>query len=220
MAHDSLLVSCMERENDERIGRLIARLAVAVIAADHRITSPELASLERLDRLNLGALGGIVREEIERAVHQPVDVAATCAALPRLGDQGAALVLTALADLVASDRVVALRERDVFFRIARDLGVAAPAAKCILEAAISPDGRRETVPASSPDSGGYPAFRVLGVEPGASRSRIETTYREALQHYDPRRMAEELGPDFAALAVRRLATITDAYEAALDTLAS
>jgi DnaJ-domain-containing protein 1 len=214
----------MEREHDAPIGRLIARLAAAVIAADHRITSSELASSERLDRLNLGALGGILRDEIERAVHAPIDVAATCAALPRLGDDGAALVLTALADLVASDRVVALRERDVFFTIARDLGVAPAQAARILDAAISPDGRPETVPTPSfegrPEAApfsGHGAFLVLGLEPGASRSRIETTYREALEHYDPLRMARELGPDFAALAVRRLAKITDAYEAALDT---
>jgi hypothetical protein len=59
---------------------------------------------------------------------------------------------------------------------------------------------------------------MLGLEPGANRSRIETTYLEFVQRYDPLRTAEELGPDLAALAVRRLATITDAYETALATL--
>ena len=187
------------------LDRLIARLAAAVIAADRRISSPEL---ERLD--GPGAFGALVRDEIERVSREPVDVAATCAALPPLGEDAATLVLTALAELVASDRVVALRERDAFRAIAGHLGIRPAPATRILEAAISPNGTREAVP--------DPAFRLLGLEPGAIRSRIETTYLQLVQRYDPLRMAEELGPDLAALAVRRLARITDAYEAALATL--
>jgi uncharacterized tellurite resistance protein B-like protein len=211
MARGWLIVIGMERQLPDGLDRFIARLAAAVVAADHRITSPEL---EHLDRIGLGPLGGLVREEIERAAREPVDVAATCAALPPLGEDAATLVLTALAELVTSDRVVALRERDVFRTIAGHLGVRPAAAARILEAAISPNGAREVVPAS----GKRPALRILGLEPGANRSRIETTYLQLIQRYDPLRMAEELGPDLAALAVRRLATITDAYETALATL--
>jgi uncharacterized tellurite resistance protein B-like protein len=218
MARSWLLVNGMERENQEGLDRLIARLAVAVIAADRRIAPPEMASLERLDRIGFGAPSGIVREEIERAVREPVDVAATCAALPRLGEDAATLVLTTLAELVTSDRVVALRERDVFRTIAGHLGIGAAAATRILEAAISPNGVREAVPPPHVVPDKHPAFRMLGLEPGASRSRIETTYLQFVQRYDPLRMAEELGPALAALAVRRLATITDAYETALATL--
>jgi hypothetical protein len=202
----------MERQMQAGLDRLIARLAAAVIAADHRITSPEL---ERLDGLGLGALGALVRDEIERASCDPVHVAATCAALPPLGEDAATLVLTALAELVTSDRVVALRERDVFRAIAGHLGIRPATATRILEAAISPNGTRETVPEPFRR---HPAFRLLGLEPGASRSRIETTYLQLVQRYDPLRMAEELGPDLAAMAVRRLAVITDAYETALATL--
>jgi hypothetical protein len=206
-----LIVNRMERQLPDGLDRLIARLAAAVITADHRIASPEL---ERLDRIGLGPL---VRAEIERAGRDHVDVATTCAALPPLGEDAATLVLTALADLVTSDRVVALRERDVFRTIAGHLGIRPAGATRILEAAISPNGGREFVPPPA-RFGGHPAFRLLGLEPGASRSRIETTYLELVQRYDPLRMAEELGPDLVALAVRRLAVITDAYETALVTL--
>jgi DnaJ-domain-containing protein 1 len=214
--------------NRKGLGRLIARLAVAVIAADGRITTAELAALGRLDGLGLGPLADVAREEMERAIHEPVDVRATCAALPPLGEEGAALLLTVLAELAASDRLLAPRERDVFNTVAGHLGVGPAAAARILEAAISPPpgGEQEAIrppippeAALSVDANQQRAFRVLGLEPGASRSRIDTTYLELVQRYDPARVSE-LGPEFAALAVRRLATITDAYEVALGSLAS
>jgi len=57
--------------NRNDLGRLIARLAVAVIAADGRITTAELAALARVDDLDLGPLSDVAREEIERAIHGP-----------------------------------------------------------------------------------------------------------------------------------------------------
>jgi DnaJ-domain-containing protein 1 len=225
LARGWLSEAAMDRES---LGRLIARLAVAVVAADARITTAELAALGRLDGLGLGSLAGVVREELERAAHEPVDVRATCALLPPLGEEGAALLLTALAELVAIDRLLAPREREVFSTVADHLGVDPAAAARILEAAISPPPGREPevigaptppVTAPSPDPTHQRAFRVLGLEPGASRSRIDTAYLDLVQRYDPGRVSE-LGPEFAALAVRRLATITDAYEVALGSLAS
>jgi uncharacterized tellurite resistance protein B-like protein len=213
----------MEREN---VGRLIARLAVAVIAADGRITPAEVAALGRLDALGLGPLSALAREEIERAVQQPIDVEATCAELPRLGEEAAALLLTVLAEIAASDRVLAPRERDVFEAVAGHLGVAPSAAAHILEAAISAVGAAEPEGAPPPvraeagtpaDPSRQRALRVLGLEPGAGRSRIDATYLDLVQRYDPARVAD-LGPEFAVLAVRRLAAITDAYEAALASL--
>jgi DnaJ-domain-containing protein 1 len=214
--------------DQESLGRLIARLAVAVIAADGRITREELTALERLDGLGLGPLANVAREEIERAIHEPVDVRATCAALPPLGEDGAALLLTVLAELAASDRLLAPRERDVFNTIAGYLGVGPAAAARILESALSPPpgGEQATirppthaVAAPSLDPNQQRAFRVLGLEPGASRARIDTAYLDLVQRYDPGRVSE-LGPEFAALAVRRLATITDAYEVARESPAS
>jgi hypothetical protein len=207
----------------EPLGRLIARLAVGIIAADGRITPTELAALARLDGLGLGSLAGVAREEIERAIQEPVDVPATCAALPPLGEEAAALLLSVFAELAASDRLLAPRERDAFDTVAHHLGVGRAAAAQILEAAVSPPpgGEEEAIRASTPaevtpssDPARQRAFRALGLEPGAPRSRIDATYLDLVQRYDPARVGA-LGPEFAALAVRRLATLTDAYELAL-----
>ncbi len=210
------------------VGRLIARLAVAVVAADGRIATAELVALKRLDGLGLGPLANAARLETERAIHEAVDVRATCAALLPLREDAAILLLTVLAEIAASDRLLAPGEREVFNTVAEHLGVDAAVAARILEAAtwpapdaagepkpLSPPARDETVAQRDPNH--QRAFRVLGLEPGASRLRIDASYLQLVQRYDPARVGG-LGPEFAALAVRRLATITDAYEAALGSL--
>ena len=210
----------------ESLGLLIARLGVAIIAADGRITTAELAALARLDRLGLGPLDEVAREEIERAIQQPIDVRATCAALPPLGEKAAALLLTVIAELAASDRMLAPRERDVFNAVASHLGVAPATAAQILEAAMAPPPTTAGAPEpprttgaaeARPDPELQRAFRLLGLEPGADRSRLDSTYLDFVKSYDPARVGD-LGPEFAALAVRRLAAITDAYEIALASL--
>jgi DnaJ-domain-containing protein 1 len=51
----------------------------------------------------------------------------------------------------------------------------------------------------------------LGIEPGADADSIDEAYRRIIARYDPTRVLP-LGPEFAALAVRRLADATAAYE--------
>lgn len=219
--------------SDIDIRRLIARLAVAVMAADSRITASELGALGRFDDLGLGPLGDVAREEIERVAHEPIDVAATCIALPTLTDEAADLLLGALAELAACDRRLAPREREVFHLVAGHLGRDAAAAARMLEDALAAAhmlddalaatarGAPKGVPSASADGGGDAAaaplrraLGVLGLEPGAGRSRIEAAFLDRVQRYDPAKVGE-LGPEFAALAVRRLAAITDAYEVAI-----
>jgi uncharacterized tellurite resistance protein B-like protein len=214
------------------IRRLIARLAVAIMAADGRITTAELGSLRRLDDLGLGPLGDIAREEIERAAREPIDVAATCTSLPALTHEAADLLLGALAELAACDRHLADREREVFHLVAGHLGLDAAAAARMLEDALTAarafedvlparaGGASEAAPCASADGAQEAvaplrrALRVLGLEPGAARSRIDAAFLDRVQRYDPAKVGE-LGPEFAALAVRRLAVITDAYEVAI-----
>ncbi len=209
----------MER-ND--LGRLIARLAVSVIAADGRITASELAALERLDELGLGPLAPVARAEIERAVHVPVDVEATCAALPPLPDEAATLLVAVLADIAASDRVLAPRERETFTTVADRLGVEPAVAARLLEVAA---GHLPSEPPPEPpsrageragaaDAARLQALRRLGLEPGASRADVDAAYLGLVRRYDPAKVAE-LGPEFAALAIRRLAAATDAYDVAV-----
>lgn len=206
--------------SDERndLRRLIARLALAVMAADGRVTRAELDALSRFDALGLGPLEDVAREEIERALQKPIDVAETCIALPPLTHQAADLLLGALADLAASDGLLSPREREMFHLVAGHLGLDAAAAARVLERALA---ARKPI-ASAPAAGDGDerrvevrrALAVLGLEPGAVLGRIDEAFLECVQRYDPAKVGE-LGPEFAALAVRRLAAITDAYEVAI-----
>ena len=229
MARDWLLSTHVSEKD---IRRLIARLAVAVMAADKRITTPEIGALGRLDDLGLGPLGDVMREEIERAAHEPIDVAATCISLPTLTDEAVDLLLGALAELAACDRLLAPREREVFHLVAGHLGLDAAAAARMLEDARSAaymledalsdraTGAPKAAPSPSPDDdeGAAAPLRralgVLGLEASAGRSRIDAAFLDRVQRYNPAKVGE-LGPEFAALAVRRLAAITDAYEIAV-----
>jgi hypothetical protein len=198
----------------DEIGRLIARLAVAILAADGRITAAERAALGRLDDLGLGRLADVAEEEIEAALHAPIDVRATCAALPRLGDGSATLLLEVLAELAGTDRLLAPRERDVFDMVASHLGVDGEGAGHILAAAYAPAAAEPPPADTAPSDACALAFRILALAPTADRERIEAAYLELVQRFDPARIGE-LGAEFAALAVWRLAAITEAYETAL-----
>src|ERR1051325_8157831 len=92
--------------------RLIVRLAVAVMAADGRISADEREILNRLDHLGFGVLTGLVEGEIARAAQWPIDLRATCAGLQALSPHGATVVLNALAELAVCDGTLALEELD------------------------------------------------------------------------------------------------------------
>lgn len=206
------------------MSRSIARLGVAIATADRRVTSEEIAAFGHLDALGLGSLADAVREALEQAAEEPVDVAATCAALRPLSEQAAALLLTVLAEIATSDRELAPSERAVFDDIARGLGLRATIAARILDAAQRDgDGRDDGEPAPAEPSQRpwndhvQRAFQLLRLDPRATREVLDATYMAFVQRYDPHKMSE-LGADFAALAVRRLATITDAYDVARATV--
>jgi len=204
---------------DQDIRRLIARLVVAVMAADGRITASELDALDRLDGLGLGPLSDLAREELERAIQEPIDVGATCRSLGALDPDAAALLLAALAEIAASDRLLAPRERETFNVVAAHLGVGAAEAGRILDAAMpgpgKPRGAEEPAPAGDPRL--EQAYRTLSLEAGAGRARVDAAYLGLVQRYNPAKVIE-LGPEFAALAVHRLADITAAFETARASL--
>jgi tellurite resistance protein len=210
----------MSHDQDD-LRRLIARLALAVMAADGRVTSAELDALSRFDALGLGPLRDVAREEIQRALHKRIDVAETCSALPPLTHQAADLLLGALADVAASDGLLSPREREMFHLVAGHLGLDAAAAARVLERALAATAARKCVPsaAAAPEGDGRGAevrwaLAVLGVEPDAGLLSIDEAFLAGVQRYDPAK-AGVLGPEFAALAIRRLAAITDAYEVAI-----
>jgi uncharacterized tellurite resistance protein B-like protein len=123
--------------------RLIARLAVAVMAADRDVTPTELAALEglalrelpalaRLERLGLGALAGYAFEEVRRLEREPVDVVAVCRALRGAAPEAGPAVLAALVEVAAVDGPLGGAEIEVLHTVAARLGVGLTQARRVL----------------------------------------------------------------------------------------
>jgi len=225
-------------EQDPR--RLIVRLAVAVMIADGRITATECDAMAYLDRLGLGPLSTLVEEEVERALRHPIDLIDTCEGLADASPQAAAVILTLLAEIAASDGSVSGKELLTFHTVARQLGLSSMEADHILDLAVASHGARlvrdiEAVSAASkvmvpptpephhapPRNGsGVPAgapdlkraCRILGVTAAADREQVDRAYIALVERYNPIELAT-LGPEFAALAVRKLAEATAAFHA-------
>jgi DnaJ-domain-containing protein 1 len=204
------------------------------MGADRRIGPQEFAALEglgerelpalgQLDRLGLGTLSEYAYEEARRADEKAVDVAAACAELRAAAPRAASTILAALAELAASDGALAPREREVLLAVGRGLGLTPRDVRVILTTATAEAsapaadvtiGRpRPRVVASRGDV--EAAHRVLGIEPGAGAEQIDAAYRRLVDRYNPAKVVE-LGCDFAVLAIRKLAGITDAYDTAMS----
>jgi DnaJ-domain-containing protein 1 len=217
--------------------RLIARLAAAVMIADGRITPNECDAAMQLDDLGLGPLSQFVEEEVERAMSCPIDVAVTCAGLADANPQAAAVILTALAQVAACDRTLSPPEIEVLTTMAEHLGLSVEDAVHIMESVLRPSattwdeeksGETVKIRTASPSGPGQSgssscdpslenAYRLLGVAPGASRALIESAYLGLVERYNPAKVID-LGPEFAALAVRRLSEVTSAFQVALAAL--
>lgn len=214
--------------------RLVARLAVAVMAADRRVGPTELAALEglgsrelpaiaALDRLGLGALSTLAFEEARRAETEPPEIDATCALLRARLPHAVPGVLAALSEIAASDGPLVPAETRVLGAIAKRLGMAAGEARLLFATTVAAElapseqdltiGRRRHVSTVALAQ----ARRILGVQAGARAETIEAAYRRLVDRYNPAKVAA-LGGDFAALAVRKLAGITDAYDTVLSAL--
>jgi DnaJ-domain-containing protein 1 len=225
---------------DQDPRRLIARLAVAVMVADGRIAPAEIDTIERLDALGLGPLSRLAGEEIQHAIDQPIDVPATCEGLTAASPEAAAVILAALAEVAASDQSVSVRELNTINTVARLLGLTPSAAAQIVNAAMAANGASlaGTPPGPSnaepvlvihhrPDEAPPPAafvnpdldraYRVLGVGAGTSRVYLDAAYLRLIERYNPAKV-EDLGAELTALAVRKLAEATAAFETVRDAL--
>ncbi len=202
-------------ENDPR--RLIARLAAAIVASNGHVTAPEIEALDELDLLGLGRLSEIAREEMMHAVEEPIDVQAACDALAAVGPETLEVVLTVLARVATSNGAPGESARRTFEAIATALGVPTIDAVRMLDAAAARRARpslgSERRPGVPPERGRTDAERRLGVEAGASLERLEAAYLAAVERYAPAKLAP-LGAEFVALAVRKLAALTEAFEEA------
>jgi DnaJ-domain-containing protein 1 len=208
--------------------RLLAQLAVAVIAADGRVTTSELEAVARLDDLGLGRLSALVEEELRSATHRRIDLGATCRLLRERVPDAAPVILAALAQLAASDRALAESELALLGQAASGLGLSSADAQEILSSVLSgpaPSPAPAAAPATPqpPAPGVAPpvgqALALLGLDASARRAELDERYRQLVARYDPAKVID-LGPDFAALAIRKLGELTDAYEVVADALSS
>jgi uncharacterized tellurite resistance protein B-like protein len=223
-------------ERDARV--LIAQLAVAVMVADARMTSSERAAAEQLNGWGLGSLSGLVEREIQRAMLQPINVRAVCAALAPMGPDACSVILTALAEIAASDREVSEAELSMLNIIGNLLGLDAADTNQILQTAIAGSGAR--IVANMADAGaaartngdlecGWSAdyngadcdssigdsYRLLALQPGADAAQLNDALLRTVERYNPAKFAD-LGPEFVALAVRKLGETTAAFELLRD----
>ncbi|MCC6849667.1 MAG: TerB family tellurite resistance protein [Deltaproteobacteria bacterium] len=229
----------MDLDLDPR--RAIARLAAAVMVADARVPSSELSAVAGLTRLGLGTLESATHGELARAVDEPIDVGAACAVLLDAYPDAGGTILAALADIAAGDGELDPREVAVLGRIGDALDVAPAIVAHVVRTAAAAAGasvlrepRREAErppaeetpadasPAAALEPGGAPptatpdplatAYAALGLAPGAPAAVVEDAYRAVIERYQPIKVLD-LGPEFAVLAVRRLAAATAAFSA-------
>lgn len=223
--------------------RLIARLAVAVMVADGRITPSEYEALERLDGLGLGPLSDLAEDEIRMATRQPIDLRAACEGLAQATPQAAAVILSVLAEIAASDGSVSSAEANTLHTVATLLGLNSAETAHILSAAMTECEATMAADGTVPSAGAPKQTRervvvvretdeppvapgvdrselqraccVLGIDAGTSRAHLDATYLALVERYNPAKVAD-LGAEFAALAVRRLVEVTAAFETVLD----
>jgi DnaJ-domain-containing protein 1 len=234
----------MESINAELdVRELMAQLAAAVMVADGRVTEPELCALDRLDDMGLGPLSSAVDRQIDLATRMPLDARRAASGLARLAPRAGEIVFSALAGLAASDGDLSPRELEVLGVVAAGFGLDVPEATALIRSAVASLGRAPVrrveevagtaaefdrtergaatgladegaistarVPASEIDR----ARNVFGLDSGASAADLDAAYAAMVRRYDPATVLE-LGPEFAVLAVQRLAKVTAAYVAA------
>lgn len=194
----------------------VARLAAAVMVADGRLERRELEASSVLDVLGLGGLTPFVREELEHLRERPIDVDEACHQLGGMHPQAAATLIGALAQVAVADGAVADEEMRMLDAIGRRLGLGSDEIRAVVESAARGHPAWER-PAESaaPDDADRPAssaaHRLLGVPPDADADAVDAAYLALVARYDPAKVAE-LGPEFAALAARKLFEATLAYE--------
>ena len=199
----------------------IARLVAAMMVADRRLAMAEIDAADRLDRFGLGTLSGLVREEVERATRMPIELEQPCAVVRASGPALVGTVLSILADVAASDGGIDDDERRVFGAIAGRLGagtteVADHLAGETHGAGVGTPRPGASAPRTAPAvDGAAGALRALELGAAANRAEIDAAYLRLVERYDPAKVAP-LGADFAALAVRKLAALTELYEVARD----
>ncbi|HVN83426.1 MAG TPA: TerB family tellurite resistance protein [Candidatus Binatia bacterium] len=210
--------------------RLVVRLAVAVMTADGRITAAERDVVTALEGIGLGPLSDLIDDEIQRAIRQPPDLVAACDQLADISPEAALVIMAVLCEIAASDRSVTARELATLSSIAAQLGLRADDLEHLLGSAMAaydaPLVAEPVVPPSdvsgvsgtadvARDPGLERALCVLGLSSNADRARVDAAYLDLVTRYNPTKVID-LGVEFVALAIRKLAMITEAFEYVRD----
>ena len=144
---------------------LIARLAAAVMIADGHVTESELSAVDHLRHLGLGPLGTLVDAELERAMHEPIDVRRPAAELARLVPEAGPVILSALAQIAASDGELSRREIEVLSVVAERLGLNGSDAAHVIRSVADRYGATLEEPSSAAAAVGPPGAAVRAPEP-------------------------------------------------------
>lgn len=182
-------------ETRTRTGHLNAmrRLATAILHAGGRCTESP--------RRIAGPIASLLMDVLPSQPEDTVDLSNACATLRGLGPEPVRVLATALAEIAVVDGSPTAEMRATFTSVTRALDVPAAEGRMLLEQAIA---ARLTAFSAEP-----PAMAAAGR--AASREALDLAYLQEVVRFDPVAMAQ-LGPEFAALAVHRLADVTLLYE--------
>ena len=173
-------------------------LSAAVIKADGKTTSQELATLREFFNRNFGPQAGEQAEEIVKdLVKKDINVYEVCVQIRSSMDYSQRLQLYHfLVDLAACDGLHP-SEIDLLEVIASYLGLAKSDADSIL-----------TMFRPNNDSN----YKILGIEPSATDEEVKKAYRKMAIMYHPDKVAT-LGEDVQKAAEEKFKAISQAYEA-------
>lgn len=192
-------------ETRRRVAFSIAMIALSakMAKADGVVTPDEVVAFEQIfavpasERSNVGRLYDLAKRDIAGYEAYAERMARLCgsgeANCPMLED-----ILDGLFHIAKADGYLHEREVDFLGRIAEIFTI--------------DDERFETILARHADLGEADPYRVLGLEPGASREEARRRYRQLVsEHHPDRLIARGVPEEFIAIANDRLAAINAAW---------
>ena len=189
-------------------------LSAAVIKADGKTSTQELATLKRFFIKNFGPNAAQDAEEIVKELtHKDFNLYEVCVQVRSCMDYSQRLQLYHyLVELGACDGLVQ-REVDVIEVIGTYIGLA----KEDIDSIFAQFGRYNNNSGSSSNnsSSSYSNdsnYKILGISPGATDEEVKKAYRKMAIKYHPDKVAT-LGEDVQKAAEEKFKTISQAYEA-------
>lgn len=173
-------------------------LSAAVIKADGKTTSQELATLRAFFSRNFGPQAGVQAEEIvKELVNRDFDIYEVCGQIRSCMDYSQRLQLYHFLVALGACDGLDKSEVDILEVIASNIGLSKTEADSIF-AMFRPNN----------DSN----YQILGIEPSATDEEVRKAYRKMAVLYHPDKVAT-LGEDVQKAAEEKFKAISQAYEA-------